>query len=70
MNMFNTDLQQVGSREKKYFKNYKKPLLELPDLFEGQVKSFKWLLTDGIKDVLKEFSPVSDYSGKKFETHI
>jgi DNA-directed RNA polymerase subunit beta len=31
------------------------------------VKSFKWLLTDGIKDVLKEFSPVSDYSGKKFE---
>ncbi len=65
--MFNTDLQQVGSREKKYFKNYKKPLLDLPDLFEGQVKSFKWLLTDGIKDVLKEFSPVSDYSGKKFE---
>ncbi len=67
MNMFNTDLQHVGSREKKHFKNYKKPLLELPDLFEGQVKSFKWLLTDGIKDVLKEFSPVSDYSGKKFE---
>jgi DNA-directed RNA polymerase subunit beta len=67
MNMFNTDLQKVGAREKKYFKNYKKPLLDLPDLFEGQVKSFKWLLTDGIKDVLKEFSPVSDYSGKKFE---
>ena len=65
--MFNTDLQNVGAREKKTFKNYKKPLLELPDLFEGQVQSFKWLLTDGIKDVLKEFSPVSDYSGKKFE---
>ncbi len=65
--MFNTDLQKVGAREKKYFKNYKKPLLDLPDLFDGQVKSFKWLLTDGIKDVLKEFSPVSDYSGKKFE---
>jgi DNA-directed RNA polymerase beta subunit len=67
MNMFNTGLQNVGAREKKTFKNYKKPLLELPDLFEGQVQSFKWLLTDGIKDVLKEFSPVSDYSGKKFE---
>lgn len=67
MNMFNTDLHKVGAREKKYFKNYKKPLLELPDLFEGQVKSFKWLLTDGIKDVLREFSPVADYSGKKFE---
>ncbi len=65
--MFNTDLQHVGAREKKYFKNYKQPLLDLPDLFEGQVQSFKWLLTDGIKDVLKEFSPVSDYSGKKFE---
>lgn len=67
MNMFNTGLQNVGAREKKTFKNYKKPLLDLPDLFEGQVQSFKWLLTDGIKDVLKEFSPVSDYSGKKFE---
>jgi DNA-directed RNA polymerase subunit beta len=67
MNMFNTDLHNVGARKKKYFKNYKQPLLELPDLFDGQVQSFKWLLTDGIKDVLKEFSPVSDYSGKKFE---
>lgn len=65
--MFNTDLYNVGAREKKTFKNYKKPLLDLPDLFEGQVRSFKWLLTNGIKDVLKEFSPVSDYSGKKFE---
>ena len=67
MNMFNTDVQKVGAREKKYFKNYKKPLLELPDWFEGQVKSFKWLLTDGIREVLKEFTPISDYSGKKFE---
>ncbi len=67
MNMFNTDLQNVGQREKKHFKNYKKPLLDLPDLFEGQVESFKWLLKDGVQDVLKEFSPISDYSGKKFE---
>ena len=67
MNMFNTDLHNVGSRPKKYFKNYKKPLLKLPDLFEGQVSSFKWLLKDGIQEVLNEFSPITDYSGKKFE---
>jgi DNA-directed RNA polymerase subunit beta len=67
MNMFNTDLHNVGARSKKFFKNYKKPLLDLPDLFEGQVESFKWLLKDGIQDVLKEFSPITDYSGKKFE---
>jgi len=55
---------------KKYFKKYRKPLVELPDLIEPQRESFRWLIEEGIKDVFKEFSPITDYSEKKFELHL
>jgi len=55
------------ARPKKYFSRYKKPLIDFPNLIEAQVKSFKWLVEDGIKEVFKEFSPILDYSGKKFQ---
>lgn len=54
-------------RPKKYFARYKKPLIEFPNLIEAQTKSYKWLIEEGIKEVFKEFSPIIDYSGKKFE---
>ena len=54
-------------REKKYFKQYRAPRVELPDLIEPQRESFKWLVETGIKEVFKEFSPISDYSEKKFD---
>jgi len=57
----------VGQRDKKYFAKYKKPFIELPDLFLGQTESFQWLIKDGIKEVFKEFSPIRDYSEKKFD---
>jgi len=55
------------TREKKYFSRYKQPLAELPDLLVSQKESFKWLLEEGISEIFKEFSPVSDYSDKKFD---
>src|SRR3990167_11457111 len=54
-------------RPKKYFSRYKKPLTEFPNLIEAQVKSFEWLVKTGIAEVFKEFSPISDYSNKKFQ---
>jgi DNA-directed RNA polymerase subunit beta len=54
-------------RPKKYFSRYKKPLAPFPNLIEAQVKSFKWLVEQGIGEVFKEFSPIIDYSGKKFQ---
>jgi len=54
-------------RPKKYFSRYKKPLIEFPNLIQAQVKSFEWLIEKGIKEVFKEFSPISDYSQKKFQ---
>lgn len=52
---------------KKYFGRYKKPLIPFPNLIESQIKSFDWLIEKGIAEVFKEFSPISDYSGKKFQ---
>jgi DNA-directed RNA polymerase subunit beta len=54
-------------REKKYFERYKKPHVELPNLVYPQIESFNWLMEQGIAEVMKEFSPLSDYSGKKFD---
>src|SRR3989338_3046868 len=41
-------------------------MLKFPNLIEAQVKSYKWLIEEGIGEVFKEFSPIADYSGKKF----
>ena len=60
-------MQIEAKRPKKYFSRYKKPLVPFPDLIEAQVKSFKWLVETGIGEVFKEFSPIIDYSGKKFQ---
>ncbi len=57
-------------RPAKYFGNYRSPLANLPNLVEPQVSSFKWLLEKGLGEVLKEFSPIKDYSEKKFELEI
>ncbi len=55
------------TREKKYFNRYKKELIETPDLLVSQKESFQWLLEEGISEIFKEFSPIQDYSEKKFE---
>ncbi|OHA79580.1 MAG: DNA-directed RNA polymerase subunit beta [Candidatus Yonathbacteria bacterium RIFCSPHIGHO2_01_FULL_44_41] len=53
-------------RPQKTFARYKKPQIELPNLVETHLKSYKWLLETGLKEAFKEFSPIEDYSGKKF----
>ncbi len=60
-------MHAIAQRPKKYFSRYKKPLVEFPNLIEAQLKSFKWLIENGIGEVFKEFSPISDYSAKKFQ---
>ena len=53
-------------KKKKYFSRYKQPLIEMPNLVENQILSYKWLVEKGIKELLHEFSPMQDYSDKKF----
>lgn len=59
--------QTVGQLPAKTFAHVAAPRVELPNLIEPQLKSYEWFVTDGIKEVLKEFSPITDYSEKKFE---
>ncbi len=56
--------------KQKYFAKYSAPLAALPNLTEAQLTSFRWLMEKGAKDLFKEFSPITDYSNKKFELHI
>ncbi len=52
---------------KKYFGRFKESLTTMPNLVESQTTSFAWLVEKGIEEVLKEFSPIEDYAGKKFQ---
>ena len=54
-------------RPKKYFARYKTPLTETPHLVESQLSSFSQFMESGFENLLREFSPITDYSGKKFE---
>lgn len=57
----------VGMLPKKTFKNYRQPRVELPDLIQPQRESYAWFVETALKEVFKEFSPIADYSDKKFE---
>ncbi|OGC94612.1 DNA-directed RNA polymerase subunit beta, partial [Candidatus Adlerbacteria bacterium RIFOXYB1_FULL_48_10] len=54
-------------REQKFFSRYREPRTETPNLVAAQVDSFNTLLKDGVKEIFKEFTPIKDYSGKKFD---
>ncbi len=64
---FNFDMKKNNTLEKKYFARYKKPLVPFPNLIENQLVSFNWLVESGLKEIFKEFSPINDYSEKKFQ---
>ncbi len=40
-----------------------KEVLEMPNLIEVQKNSYHWFLTDGLKEVFDDISPIADYSG-------
>ena len=52
--------------QQKYFSRYKKPLTSYPNFVENQILSYTTLIESGLKKLFKEFSPIEDYSGKKF----
>ncbi|TSC57855.1 MAG: DNA-directed RNA polymerase subunit beta [Candidatus Peregrinibacteria bacterium Greene0416_19] len=42
----------------------------VPSLIEMQIQSYHWFLTEGLKELLEEISPITDFSGKKMELRI
>lgn len=56
-----------SSRPQKTFGKYREPLTKLPNLVENQILSYKELTEKGIVEIFREFSPLRDYSEKKFD---
>ncbi len=38
-------------------------VLEMPNLIEVQKNSYNWFLEEGLKEVLRDISPITDYTG-------
>jgi DNA-directed RNA polymerase subunit beta len=57
----------VGKLPQKTFAVSPAPRIPLPDLIEPQHESYRWFAETALKEIFTEFSPISDYSDKKFE---
>ena len=53
---------KLGRNERMSFSKHE-DVLEMPDLIEIQKKSFREFIEKGIKEVLEDVSPMTDYSG-------
>ncbi len=45
-------------------------ITHVPSLIEMQIESYRWFLTDGLKELLEEVTPITDFSGRKMELRI
>jgi DNA-directed RNA polymerase subunit beta len=56
---------QSSLKKRKFFKQ--RPMVSLPNLIETQTISYDWFLRDGLRELLDEVNPVSDFTGKDLE---
>ncbi|HDH31653.1 MAG TPA: DNA-directed RNA polymerase subunit beta, partial [Candidatus Wolfebacteria bacterium] len=54
----------------KTFSSHPKSFIEQPHLAETQITSWNWLIKKGLKELLKEISPIKDHSGKELELYF
>ena len=52
-----------GKTSRMYFGNIE-DVIEMPNLIQVQKDSYNWFIKKGLKEVLTECSPITDYSGK------
>ncbi len=45
-------------------------VMEVPNLIDIQLDSFRWFQEEGIKQLLDEISPIRDFTGNKFELYF
>ena len=57
-------------RPQKFFGRFREPLVKLPNLVESQLDSFRQFVEGGAERVFKEFSPITDHAGKKYELKL
>ncbi len=54
--------QKMGNTTRMSFSRIHE-VIDMPDLLEVQKKSYQWFLEDGLNEVLRDVSPIVDYSG-------
>jgi len=57
--------QKVGKNVRMSFSKIDEAL-EMPNLIEVQKNSYQWFLDEGLMEVLRDVSPITDYSGNLF----
>lgn len=45
-------------------------ILPLPNLIEVQLKSFRWFIEEGLREVLDEVSPIEDFTGRRMALYF
>ena len=56
-------MARLASRERLSFSKLRE-VKELPNLIEVQTDSFRWFLEDGVAEVLRDISPIEDFTGQ------
>jgi len=41
--------------------------IDVPNLIETQIASFKWFRSEGLKELFREITPITDFTGKNLE---
>ena len=44
--------------------------LDIPDLIQVQLNSFRWFQEEGLKELFEEISPIQDYTNTRLELHF
>ncbi len=60
--MFHPHPVQVGKKIRMSYSRIKE-VLDVPNLIEVQKNSYKWFLEEGLKEVFRDISPITDYTG-------
>ncbi len=56
-------MTRLASRERLSFSKLRE-VKDLPNLIEVQTDSFRWFLEDGVAEVLRDISPIEDFTGQ------
>jgi len=53
---------KVGKRTRYSYARIKE-VMEMPHLLDIQRKSYEWFLREGLEEILRDISPISDFNG-------
>ena len=56
-------MARLASRERLSFSKFRE-VKDLPNLIEVQTDSFRWFLEEGVAEVLRDISPIEDFTGQ------